>query len=76
MVGPTGTRGSTGAGPRSPGIIWTRIFRFPGIQAIPPIARQAAHLHVFQRTPNYSLPAVNHPLDSQVVARVKAEYAA
>ena len=47
-----------------------------GIQAIPQIARQAAHLHVFQRTPNYSLPAVNHPLERQAVARVKAEYAA
>ena len=28
-----------------------------GIQAIPTIAEQAEHLYVFQRTPNYSLPA-------------------
>jgi cyclohexanone monooxygenase len=34
-----------------------------GIQAIPRIAEQAEHLVVFQRTPNYSMPAVNHPLD-------------
>ncbi|GDY58952.1 hypothetical protein SVIO_095750 [Streptomyces violaceusniger] len=33
-----------------------------GIQAIPRIAEQAAALHVFQRTPNYSVPARNHPL--------------
>ncbi|YCN58143.1 flavin-containing monooxygenase [Rhodococcus erythropolis] len=33
-----------------------------GIQAIPEIAKQAANLTVFQRTPNYSLPARNRPL--------------
>jgi cation diffusion facilitator CzcD-associated flavoprotein CzcO len=33
-----------------------------GIQAIPVIAASAAHLTVFQRTPNYSLPARNAPL--------------
>jgi cyclohexanone monooxygenase len=32
------------------------------IQAIPVIAAQAAHLTVFQRTPNYSIPARNGPL--------------
>jgi len=45
-----------------------------GIQAIPVIARQAAHLHVFQRTPNFSLPAKNAPLDPDTVSRVKADY--
>ncbi len=30
-----------------------------GIQSIPVIAQQAAHLHVFQRTPNFSVPARN-----------------
>jgi cation diffusion facilitator CzcD-associated flavoprotein CzcO/acetyl esterase/lipase len=33
-----------------------------GIQSIPLIARQAAHLTVFQRTPNFSLPAHNGPV--------------
>ncbi|WP_024794351.1 flavin-containing monooxygenase [Tomitella biformata] len=31
-----------------------------GIQVIPQLARRAAHLTVFQRTPNFSLPARNH----------------
>ena len=46
------------------------------IQAIPVIARQARSLHVFQRTPNYSVPAHNGPLDPAEEARVKAEYPA
>jgi cyclohexanone monooxygenase len=33
------------------------------IQSIPVIAREAAALAVFQRTPNYSVPAHNRPLD-------------
>ena len=33
-----------------------------GIQAAPVIAETAGHLHVFQRTPNYSVPARNAPL--------------
>jgi len=33
-----------------------------GIQAIPIIARQAAQLYVFQRTPNFSIPAHNGPI--------------
>ncbi len=32
------------------------------IQALPRIADQAASVHVFQRTPNYSMPAQNRPL--------------
>ena len=35
-----------------------------GIQAIPVIAEQAAHVTVFQRTANYSVPARNAPLDT------------
>jgi cyclohexanone monooxygenase len=35
------------------------------IQAIPVIAEQAKHVTVFQRTPNYSIPARNHPLTAQ-----------
>src|SRR5439155_2065226 len=44
------------------------------IQSIPIIARQAAHLVVFQRTPNYSVPAHNAPLDRDLERRVKADY--
>jgi cyclohexanone monooxygenase len=32
------------------------------IQSIPVIAAEAKHVTVFQRTPNYSIPARNHPL--------------
>ena len=45
------------------------------IQSIPIIARQAAHLYVFQRTPNYSMPAHNAPLDQEFERSVKANYA-
>ena len=44
------------------------------IQSIPIIARQAAHLFVFQRTPNYSMPAQNAPLDPAYERRVKEGY--
>ena len=46
------------------------------IQAIPIIARQAAHLTVFQRTPNYSIPARNTSIDAELVREIKAEYPA
>jgi len=36
-----------------------------GIQAAPVIAETAAHLTVFQRTANYSVPARNAPLDDE-----------
>jgi cyclohexanone monooxygenase len=45
------------------------------IQSIPLIAQQAEHLFVFQRTPNYAVPAHNAPLDPDYVRRVKADYA-
>ena len=45
------------------------------IQSIPIIAKQAAHLYVFQRTPNYSMPAHNAPLDPAYERSVKANYA-
>jgi cyclohexanone monooxygenase len=45
------------------------------IQSIPIIARQARRLVVFQRTPNYSMPAHNAPLDREYERRVKARYA-
>jgi cyclohexanone monooxygenase len=46
------------------------------IQAIPEIAKQAAHLTVFQRTPTFSVPARNAPLDPEYVKSVKQNYAA
>lgn len=45
-----------------------------GLQCIPPLARQAAQLTVFQRTPAYVVPAHNGPLDPAWEARVKADY--
>jgi cation diffusion facilitator CzcD-associated flavoprotein CzcO len=45
------------------------------IQSIPLIAAQAEHLFVFQRTPNYSIPAHNGPLDPELKRQVKADYA-
>ena len=46
-----------------------------GIQVITALAGQAAALHVFQRTPGFSLPSRNTPLDPEVERRVKADYA-
>jgi cation diffusion facilitator CzcD-associated flavoprotein CzcO/acetyl esterase/lipase len=46
-----------------------------GIQLIPQLARQAAHLYVFQRTANFSMPAHNHPLEPEAQRAVKAAYA-
>src|SRR5438445_9740749 len=45
------------------------------IQSIPIIARQAARLFVFQRTPNFSVPARNAPLDPEYERQVKSSYA-
>ena len=45
-----------------------------GVQMIPIIAQQAKHLHVFQRTANFSLPARNGTMDPAIEARHKSEY--
>jgi cyclohexanone monooxygenase len=45
-----------------------------GIQAIPEIAAQAEHLTVFQRTPSFSVPARNAPIDPEFLREVKATY--
>lgn len=45
-----------------------------GTQVIPVLAEQAAHLTVFQRTPNFSVPARNAPLSPQEQAEIKAGY--
>jgi cyclohexanone monooxygenase len=47
-----------------------------GIQSIPIIAEQAADLTAFQRTPNFSMPAGNRPLEPDEVAEMKASYRA
>lgn len=45
-----------------------------GIQITPVLARQAKHLTVFQRSPNYVLPAFNRPMDPTTEAEHKADY--
>jgi cyclohexanone monooxygenase len=45
-----------------------------GMQLIPVVAEQARHLTVFQRTPNYSVPADNAAITDEQDARVKAAY--
>ena len=45
-----------------------------GIQAIPAIAKQAAQLTVFQRTPNFSIPAWNRPLSPEEQKAWKEKY--
>ena len=47
-----------------------------GIQATPVIAAEAEHLYVFQRTPNYTVPARNAPLSAEQAAEIKAGYRA
>jgi cation diffusion facilitator CzcD-associated flavoprotein CzcO len=69
----------TGDWPREPvdftgkrvGIIGTGA---SGIQAIPVIAEQAAHLTVFQRTAQFTIPAENGPLDPQFARLWKQNY--
>ncbi|MDJ0420564.1 flavin-containing monooxygenase [Rhodococcus opacus] len=46
-----------------------------GIQIAPRIADQASELLVFQRTPNFSLPAQNRPVDDEFDRDIKATYA-
>jgi cation diffusion facilitator CzcD-associated flavoprotein CzcO len=46
-----------------------------GIQVITALAGVAAQLYVFQRTPGFTLPSRNRPLDPVVERRVKADYA-
>ena len=45
------------------------------IQSIPLMAEQAEHLMVFQRSPNFSIPARNQTLDPEYVSDVKSRYA-
>jgi cyclohexanone monooxygenase len=45
-----------------------------GIQVVPQVAEQAAQLYVFQRTPNFSTPAHDRPLDPATEREHKAHY--
>ncbi|HEY7578295.1 MAG TPA: NAD(P)/FAD-dependent oxidoreductase [Acetobacteraceae bacterium] len=46
------------------------------IQAVPVIAQQAAHLFVFQRTPNFSIPSRNGPMPEAYAQSWKQDYPA
>jgi cyclohexanone monooxygenase len=45
-----------------------------GVQSIPVIAEQAAELTVFQRTPQFMIPARHHTVDADYLNDVKANY--
>ncbi len=45
-----------------------------GVQTIPEIAKEAAHLTVFQRTPQYSVPAKNHLYKEETVQQAKENF--
>ncbi|QXV99924.1 MULTISPECIES: flavin-containing monooxygenase [Rhodococcus] len=45
-----------------------------GVQLIPLVAEQAAHTTVFQRTPNFVMPARNAPLTTEFTTDFKARY--
>jgi len=47
-----------------------------GVQSIPVIAERAGHLTVFQRTPQYSIPARNRPLDPEVLRQARENWEA
>ncbi|MBT5495419.1 MAG: NAD(P)/FAD-dependent oxidoreductase [Alphaproteobacteria bacterium] len=47
-----------------------------GIQSIPVLAEEAAHVTVFQRTPNYSIPSQNEPMTPDYEQSWKEDYAA
>lgn len=47
-----------------------------GVQVIPFVAREAAHLNVYQRTPSYAIPLKNRPMDREHERAVKANYPA
>ena len=60
----------------SPDCAWRDRHRLLAIQAIPVIAAQAAHLTVFQRTPNFCIPSRNGPLADDLRAAWKDDYPA
>ena len=47
-----------------------------GIQVISEVANEAGQLYVLQRTPSYTIPLQNHPVDSEQVTKLKENYSA
>jgi cation diffusion facilitator CzcD-associated flavoprotein CzcO len=47
-----------------------------GVQIAPVVAEDAGHLFVFQRTPSFTMPARNGPMDAAYVAQIKKHYPA
>lgn len=45
-----------------------------GVQSIPVMAAQARHLYVFQRTPNFSIPARHQVMDREFFQDIKTRY--
>ena len=45
-----------------------------GVQVVPVVAHNAKSLTVFQRTPNYVMPARNHPLMEEQMNEIKKDY--
>lgn len=45
-----------------------------GVQTIQEVAKTAAHLTVFQRTPNWCAPLLNRPITDEEQQRIKASY--
>jgi cation diffusion facilitator CzcD-associated flavoprotein CzcO len=45
-----------------------------GVQLITEIAKEVAHLTVFQRTPNFCAPLRNAPIDAETQKKIKASY--
>ena len=46
-----------------------------GVQTIPVIAQEAGHLYVFQRSPQYTIPARHAEVDDATFADIQARYA-
>ena len=47
-----------------------------GIQVISEVANEAGQLYVLQRTPSYTIPLQNHPVDREQVTKLKGNYSA
>jgi cation diffusion facilitator CzcD-associated flavoprotein CzcO len=46
-----------------------------GVQTIPEVAKVASQLYVFQRSPNFSVPAWNGPIDGSLWEKIKQDVA-
>ena len=45
-----------------------------GIQVISEVAKEADQLYVLQRTPSYTIPLQNRPVNAEQVANIKTNY--